>query len=135
MTGIIPIKTEGAPAPLGHYSQAVMAAGLVHISGLLPVAKNGEIDPTIDFDEQARRVLSSLEAILQEAGAEITDVVKVNAYIVDVENWPTFNRQFAELFGTHRPARSVAPVPELHHGFKIEIDAIALDVGRVRQSQ
>jgi len=51
-------------------------------------------------------------------------VLKVTAYLVGVENWPEFNRIYAEIFGASRPARSVVPVPGLHHGYLIEIEAI-----------
>ena len=62
-----------------------------------------------------------------EAGASPADVVKLTAYVVGASNWPRFNEAFAEAFGDHRPARSVVPVPELHHGYLIEIDGVALD--------
>ena len=55
------------------------------------------------------------------------DMVKVTAYIVGSVNWPTFNRVFAAAFGDHQPARSVVPVPELHNGYLIEVDGVALD--------
>ena len=54
-------------------------------------------------------------------------MLKVTAYIVSAENWPLFNQVFAEAFGDHKPSRSVVPVPELHHGYLIEIDGVALD--------
>ena len=52
-------------------------------------------------------------------------VLKVNVYIVGIEHWPAFNRVYAELFGDAKPARAVVPVPELHFGYLVEVDAIA----------
>lgn len=125
MTQIESILTNTAPKPLGHYSQAVRAAGLIHVSGQLPVKTEGQSnDP---FDEQARTVLRNLLAVLEAAGASPGHVVKVTAYIVGVEHWAVFNAAYAVAFGEARPARSVVPVPALHHGYLIELDAVALD--------
>ena len=77
-------------------------------------------------------MLQNFLAILDAAGAEKRDVLKVTAYIVGSENWPLFNQAFAEAFGDHRPSRSVVPVPELHHGYLIEIDGVAVDAARVK---
>lgn len=125
MTRIEPVLTDNAPKPLGHYSQAVRAAGLIHVSGQLPIKAEGKSgDP---FDEQARTVLHNLLAVLEAAGASPAHVVKVTAYIVGAEHWGSFNMAYANAFGDARPARSVVPVPALHHGYLIELDAVALD--------
>jgi reactive intermediate/imine deaminase len=125
MTRIESVSTENAPKPLGHYSQAVRAAGLIHVSGQLPIKAGGQSrDP---FDEQARIVLRNLLAVLEAAGAAPAHVVKVTAYIVGAEHWGSFNTAYANAFGDARPARSVVPVPALHHGYLIELDAVALD--------
>ena len=128
MGGVAAVFTEKAPKPLGHYSQAVRGGGLIHVSGQLPIPESGVPDnQSASFDAQARLVLQNFLAILDAAGAGRSDVLKVTAYIVGSENWPLFNQAFAEAFGDHRPSRSVVPVPELHHGYLIEIDGTALD--------
>ncbi len=128
MTRIDPVFTDNAPKPLGHYSQAVRAGGFIHVSGQLPIKAEGQPILSNDpFDEQAQLVLRNLLAVLAASGAAPSRVVKVTAYIVGSEHWGSFNAAFAEAFGDARPARSVVPVPELHHGFLIELDAIALD--------
>ena len=53
-------------------------------------------------------------------------MLRVTAYIVGLENWPVFDRIYAELIGTVKPARTVVPVPELHHGYRVEIEAVAI---------
>lgn len=129
MTRIEPVSTNNASKPLGHYSQAVRAAGLIHVSGQLPIKAEGQSsDP---FDEQARIVLRNLLAVLEAAGATPAHVVKVTAYIVGVEHWGAFNNAYAEAFGGARPARSVVPVPSIHHGYLIALDAVALDPGTI----
>jgi 2-iminobutanoate/2-iminopropanoate deaminase len=128
MGKVVTVFTEEAPKPLGHYSQAVRGGGLIHISGQLPITKSGvPDDQSASFDSQAKLVLSNFLAILGAAGAKKEDVLKVTAYIVSAENWPRFNQIFMDAFGDHRPSRSVVPVPELHHGYLIEIDGVALD--------
>ncbi|MCO5092582.1 RidA family protein [Bosea sp. (in: a-proteobacteria)] len=123
-----PVTTDQAPQPLGHYQQGIRAAGLVHVSGQLPI-RPGEAPGCVPraFPEQATLVVQNFLAIVAAAGGRREDVVKVTAYIVGVENWPAFNTAFSALFGEHRPARSVVPVPELHHGYLIELDGVAID--------
>lgn len=119
------ITTENAPAPFGHYVQAIVADDFVFISGQLASLADGTLLPDGDFEVQARQALANLLAIAAAAGAAPEHIVKVTAYIVGAEHWPTFDSVFAEAFGSHRPARSVVPVPALHHGYLIEIEAIA----------
>ena len=124
-----PISTPNAPAAGGHYAQAVRHAGLVYISGQLPVAPDGSHRPGADFDDQARLAIRNLIAVAEAAGASVESLLKVTVYIVGVANWPRFNAVYAEVLGEVRPARSVVPVPELHYGYRVEIDAIAACTG------
>jgi enamine deaminase RidA (YjgF/YER057c/UK114 family) len=66
-----------------------------------------------------------LISVVEAAGASVADLLKVTVYIVDFANWPRFNAVYAQMLGDVRPARSVVPVPELHYGYLVEIDAIA----------
>ncbi|MDZ4312111.1 MAG: RidA family protein [Cypionkella sp.] len=122
---ITPISTPNAPAAAGHYVQAITHAGLVYVSGQLPVAPDGSHHPEADFETQARQAIHNLIAVAAAAGASVEDLLKVTVYIVDVANWPRFNAVYAQMLGNVRPARSVVPVPELHYGYLVEIDAIA----------
>jgi 2-iminobutanoate/2-iminopropanoate deaminase len=118
------IFTPHAPAPGGHYSQAVQAGGFTFVSGMLPgpgVATEGPDN----FERQVRATLGHCEHVLAEAGCKASDVVQCTAYIVGIGNWVPFNRIYAEHFGEHRPARAVVPVPELHHGFLVEVQMVA----------
>lgn len=125
MTVIDRITTPNAPKPAGHYSQACGYGDLVFVSGQLPVSLEGKVRADLSFEEQVRLALGNLLAIVEAAGSGPDRVVKVTAFIVGVDNWPAFNRVYAELFGEARPARSVVPVGSLHHGCLVEIEAIA----------
>lgn len=119
------ISTAHAPAPLGHYSQATVCENTIFVSGQLAPCADGSHTHDKGFDVQARQSLENVLAIVEAAGGRLESVVKVTAYIVGVGNWPLFNEIYAQVFGEWKPARSVVPVPELHHGYLIEIDAVA----------
>jgi 2-iminobutanoate/2-iminopropanoate deaminase len=119
------IETDGAPRPAGHYAQALCHDGLIFVSGQLPVTREGKILSQASFEEQARLALGNLLAIVKAAGSGPERVLKVTVYLAGVEYWPQFNAIYADAFGPSRPARSVVPVPALHHGCLVEIEAIA----------
>jgi 2-iminobutanoate/2-iminopropanoate deaminase len=119
------VSTDRAPAPAGHYSQAVVHNGLVYVSGQLP------IDPAADerrigtIEEQTRQVLRNVAAVLEAAGSRLDRVLRMTIYVSDISLWGGVNAVYAEMLGEHRPARAVVPVKELHYGYQIEIEAIA----------
>src|SRR5262245_23033714 len=119
------ISTPTAPKPAGHYSQACRHGELIFVSGQLPVNLEGKSLADRSFDEQVRIALGNVLSIVKAAGSGPDRVLKVTAFIVGMENWPEFNRVYAELFADARPARSVVPVGSLHHGCLVEIEAIA----------
>ena len=122
---ILPISPLNLAAPGGHYSHAVVAGGLVFISGQLPIAPDGGKLNAAAFDVQARQVLANVEAALMAAGSSVAKLVQVRVYVTDIAHWPAFNQIYADWAGDSRPARAVVPVPMLHHGFLIEVEAVA----------
>jgi len=118
------IATTSVATPAGHYSQGTAWRDMVFVSGQLGQRQDGSHTADLSFEEQVRQSIANLQAILAEAGCGLDDVLKVTVYLVGVENWPEFNRIYTEIFGASRPARSVVPVPGLHHGYLIEIEAI-----------
>jgi 2-iminobutanoate/2-iminopropanoate deaminase len=120
------ISSADAPPPGGHYSQAVVHQGLVYVSGQLPVVSGKPHDPSAPFETQVRHALANLSAVLAASGSSLDRVLKLSAYIVGAANWPAFNTIYAQVLGAARPARSVIPVPELHYGYLVEIDAVAM---------
>ncbi|WP_341483584.1 RidA family protein [Methylobacterium indicum] len=95
-------------------------------SGARPDGSHTADEP---FEVQARQALASLLAILAEAGSGPERILRVTAYVVGVAHWPEFNRLYAEVMGEAKPARTVVPVPELHHGYLVEVEAIAVRGG------
>jgi 2-iminobutanoate/2-iminopropanoate deaminase len=116
-------------APGGHYTHAVTANGFVLISGQLPIAPDGSKLVDASFEQQAQQTLDNIALALMAAGSAIDRLVQVRVYVTDIKLWPAFNGIYAKWIGASRPARAVVPVPELHYGFKIEVEAVAL-VGR-----
>jgi reactive intermediate/imine deaminase len=119
------LVAAGAPAPGGHYSQAIVHGGLVYVSGQLPVVPDQPHDPAAPFETQVRRALDNVASILAASGSSLERTLRVSAYVVGVENWVAFNAVYAQVLGSAKPARPVIPVRELHHGYLVEIDAIA----------
>ena len=119
------VQTSTASPAAGHYSQAIKNGGEVFVSGLLPITPDGTKLADQPFEAQASRVLANLEEILKAAGSDITRLIQVRVYISNIDNWPAFNKLYSEKLGSHKPARCVVPVPCLHYGFEIELEAIA----------
>lgn len=124
--GAIGILTDRAPAPAGHYTQAVVSGAHVFVSGQLPIRPDGRALDDDGFEAQARQAIQNMLEIVRAAGSSPQQLVKVTAYIVGIANWPRFNAVYAAMLPDACPARSVVPVPELHHGYLVEIDAIAV---------
>jgi reactive intermediate/imine deaminase len=120
------IQTDRAPKPAGHYAQAVVAGAHVYVSGQLPIRPDGRPLDDDGFEAQARQAIQNMLEILRAAGSSPQQLVKVTAYIVGITNWPRFNAIYASMLPDACPARSVVPVPELHYGYLVEIDAIAV---------
>jgi 2-iminobutanoate/2-iminopropanoate deaminase len=122
------IQSPELPAPAGHYSQAVEANGLVFLSGILPSAAT--VDPLVaSFEQQCESVFDQVEKVLRAAGCGLGDVVQCTVYLVGVDHWPAFNALYAHIFGAHKPARAVVPVPALHFGFALEVQVVARPPG------
>ena len=119
------IQTFGTPPPHAHYVPATGYGGLVFASGQLPRLADGTHAADRPFEEQVRLTLDNLDRVLAAAGTERSRVLHVRAYIVGIDHWDAFNAEFADFFGDWRPARTVVPVPNLHFGYLVEIEAVA----------
>jgi len=120
------LAPDGLARPGGHYSHAARSGDLVFTAGQLGVRTDGSHTADLRFEDQMRQAMTNVFAALRAGDAEKADILKVTAYIVGVENWPRFDAIYGEMMGERRPARTVVPVPELHHGYLIEIDAVAV---------
>jgi len=123
---MIEISTQNAPKPSGHYSQAIVHNDIVYISGQLPVEPRTGEKRIGSIEEQTEQALKNLSQILKAAGSNINQVIKTTVYISDIGLWERVNSVYSKFFGEHRPARAVVPTRDLHYGFQIEIEAIAV---------
>jgi 2-iminobutanoate/2-iminopropanoate deaminase len=126
MSAINPIQLTDRPAPLGHYSPGIIAAGFLFVSGQLPIDMEGRPRSDLPFSKQVDLVLRNVRSVLESAGCELNSLVQVRVYLDDVANWPEFNSIYAGWIGSHRPARCVVPVAKLHYAIKVEVEAVAL---------
>lgn len=127
MTELEQISTDGAPAALGAYSQAVKANGFIFVSGQLGIdPATGELaGPTAG--EQAARSLHNIANILQAAGSDTSRVVRATIYLADVNDFTEVDAQYAQVFsGAVKPARVAFGGNAIPKGALVEIDAIAL---------
>jgi 2-iminobutanoate/2-iminopropanoate deaminase len=119
------VQTDRAPQAIGPYAQAIKAQGLIYTSGQIALTPEGEIVEG-DVRAQARQVLRNLEHVLKAAGSRLDRVVKTTIYLADMNDFVAVNEVYADVFGTHKPARSTVEVSRLPKDVKVEIDCIAL---------
>lgn len=120
------VNTEKAPSAIGPYSQGVTAAGLLFVSGQLPVdPETGEIVPG-GIKEQTRQSLGNLKGILEAGGAGLSGVVKTTVFLQNMDDFIDMNSVYTEFFGTDSfPARSTVEVSRLPKNAMVEIEGIA----------
>ena len=119
------INTPNAPQPAGHYSQGTVHNGILFVAGQLsidPVTGEKKFGP---IEEQTELALKNVHAILKAAGSDWNRVLKINISVTDINLWEPVNKVYVRVLGDNRPARAVIPCGPLHHGFLIEIEAIA----------
>lgn len=120
------IKTAAAPAAIGPYSQAVRAGNTIYVSGQLP------IDPAIaefaggDIAAQTRQSLTNMKSILQQAGADMRNVVKTTVLLADIADFAAMNAVYAEFFTAPYPARAAFQVACLPKNALVEIECVAV---------
>jgi len=122
---MLKIYTDKAPKPIGPYSQAVLAGGLIFISGQLGIdPQTGELKQGIE--EQTRQALINISHILAQAGSSLSGIVNVSAYLTNMDEYQLFNNIYTEFFIDHAPSRSVVGVNTLPRNALVEIEAVAL---------
>jgi 2-iminobutanoate/2-iminopropanoate deaminase len=120
------VATDLAPKAIGPYSQAIRTGGMLYTSGQIALDPATGNLVTGSFEQQARRVLENLKAILTAAGTDFSRVVKATVYVTDLGDFQTLNSIYASYFGDHKPARTTVQVAALPKGGALEIDLIAL---------
>ena len=119
------ISTGNAPAAGGHYSQAVVHNGFVFVAGQLAFVPGQKEHRPGSIVEQTEQTMKNVEAILKAAGSGLDKVVQMTIYVSDMEMWGDVNAAYSRIMGSHKPARAIVPVKDLHYGYGIEIQAIA----------
>lgn len=117
------ISTEKAPAAIGPYSQAMVFGNLMISSGQIPIdPATGEIAGTT-IQGQAEQVMKNIGAVLEEAGANYTDVMKTTCFLADMSDFAAFNEVYGKYF-TGKPARSCVAVKTLPKNVLCEVEVI-----------
>tara|TARA_B110000438_G_scaffold40427_1_gene40383 strand:+ start:1390 stop:1770 length:381 start_codon:yes stop_codon:yes gene_type:complete len=118
------IHTDNAPAAIGTYSQAIEAAGLVFLSGQIPLVPATMEIVDGDFEVRARQVFENLQAVAEAAGSNLNNAVKITVFLTDLTNFAMVNSVMEDFFEWPLPARAAVGVASLPKGVDIEADAI-----------
>lgn len=117
-------STKKAPEAVGPYSQAVSSNGFLYTSGQIPMKTEGTIIEG-EIEEQTHQVFKNLIATLDSASLKLNDVIKVNIFISNMDEFSRINSVYSEYFTDHKPARSCVEVARLPLDVKIELEVIA----------
>lgn len=119
-----PIATKNAPAAIGTYSQAIRSGNTVYLSGQIPLSPRTMELVAGDMRAQIEQVFSNLEAVAVAAGGNLSDIVKLNVYLVDLGHFALVNEIMARHFSQPYPARAAVGVASLPRGAPVEMDAV-----------
>jgi reactive intermediate/imine deaminase len=120
------ISTPLAPQAIGTYSQAVKIDNTVYLSGQIPLNPDTMNVVDGDISVQICRVFDNLKAVAEAAGGNLSDIVKLNVFLTDLNNFPIVNEIMAEYFNQPYPARAAVGVAALPKGVAVEMDAIMM---------
>lgn len=119
------VETLQAPAAIGPYSQAIVAGGIVFVSGQIPLRPDGSLESG-DVETQTHRVMKNLQAVLEAAGSGLSKVVQTTCYLRDMNDFAAFNKVYGEYFSAPFPARATIQVARLPRDVAVEVACIAL---------
>lgn len=119
------IKTAAAPAPIGPYSQAVKAGGLLFISGQIAIVPGTSELKTGDISEETAQVMYNLKSILEEAGLTFGHVLKTTIFLKEMNLFAKVNEEYGKYFEKDFPARETVAVKALPKDVNVEISMIA----------
>ncbi|HMR85202.1 MAG TPA: RidA family protein [Niabella sp.] len=120
------IETDKAPAPIGPYNQAVFAGDTLYISGQIPIdPASGELN-NASLQDETHQCMKNLQAILNEAGLDFTNVIKSTIFITDMKRFAEINEVYGQYFTGDFPARETVQVAALPKFVNVEISMIAV---------
>lgn len=117
------IQTQHAPAAIGTYSQAVKVGGTVYLSGQIGLDPE-KMELVEGVEAQVRRVFDNLTAVTKAAGGSMSDIVKLNVFLIDLKHFALVSTVMAEYFTVPYPARAAVGVASLPKGALVEADAV-----------
>ncbi len=121
------IASPNAPEAIGPYSQAIEAGGFVFLAGQIAIdPSTGELMADLGIEDQTRMVLENLQAVLEEAGLTMDNVVSTSVFLSDLDDFSAMNEVYATFFGDAPPARATVEVSRLPRDVAVEISAIAV---------
>ena len=120
------VKTDGAPAAIGPYSQGILVDNVLYCSGQIPINPETGSMITESIEAETEQVLENLGAVLQAAKMKYTNVVSCRVYLTDMEDYGPFNEVYARYFKEALPARETVAVSGLPRGARIEISCVAV---------
>ena len=119
------IYTQQAPEAVGPYSQAIKSGKLLFCSGQVGLdASSGELVQG-SVGDQTRRAMENLRVVLEEGGVSFGHVLKVTAYLTDMNDFAEFNEVYGEFFTSDPPARATVGVAALPKGARVEVECVA----------
>lgn len=120
------ISTPDAPKAIGAYSQAVKHGNMVFLSGQIPLTPDTMKLASLEINEQIHQVFKNLLAVIRASGGAPHDVVKLNVYLTDLDNFSLLNDIMANYFTQPYPARAAVEVNRLPKNSQVEIDGIMI---------
>jgi len=121
------VATDKAPKAIGPYSQAIKANGMLFASGQIPLdPATGVLHDKDSITEQTRLIFTNIEAILKEAGSDMSKVIKTTVFMRDMNDFNEMNAEYAKFFPGDKPARSAVQVARLPKDVGLEVEIIAL---------
>ncbi|TYR78315.1 RidA family protein [Priestia megaterium] len=122
---MLQVQTKNAPQAIGPYSQGIVVNNLFYSSGQIPLRPDGTLVEG-DIKVQTEQVFKNLKAVLEEAGASLSTVVKATVFIKNMDDFADLNEVYGLYFNEHKPARSCVEVARLPKDVLVEIEVVAL---------
>ena len=119
------IRTEGAPAPIGPYNQAIQYGDMLYVSGQIAIDPQTNELVQGSIQDETHMVMKNLEAVLSAAGMDFSNIIKSSIFIMDMGQFAEINEVYAQYFDADPPARETVQVAGLPKGVNVEISVIA----------
>ena len=124
MSQLQAIHTNNAPKAVGAYSQALKHQGMLYTSGQIGLDSQSGNMVADDVASQAKQVVANLTAVIEAAGGQLNQIIKVTIFLENMDDFPVVNQIYADWLGEHRPARSTVAVAALPLAAKVEMDCV-----------